>query len=199
MREPLTDRQQEILRFVTEYVQKNGYAPSVREIARAFKIGTPKGAADHLKALERKGYISRHGRSPRALRILHTPPGAPNVIPILGRIAAGHPVFAEENFEGTLELPSDTFARGDVFAVKVKGDSMEGDHIVDGDFAIIKKQQAVANGDIAAVMIENEVTLKRVYVQRNRIELRPSNPKYKSIFADKNVTILGKMVGLIRK
>lgn len=199
MKEPLTDRQQEILRFVTDYVHKNGYGPSVREIARAFKIGTPKGAADHLKALERKGYISRRGRSPRALRILQPPPGVPGAIPILGRIAAGHPVFAEENFEGTLELSADFFGHGQMFAVKVRGDSMEGDHIVDGDLAIIRKQQTVANGEIAAVMIDNEVTLKRVYFQLNRIELRPSNPKYRSIFVDRNVSILGKMVGLIRR
>lgn len=194
--EPLTRRQEKVLRFVSGYIARNGYAPSVREIAAALKIGTPKGAADHLKVLERKGYIRRTARRPRALTLLRDPGG----IPLVGRIAAGRPTPAEQDIEDQIPLPPGYFGPGDCFALRVHGDSMIGDHILDGDLAIIRRQPTVRNGEIAAVLVDGEATLKRVHVRGSRVELRPSNPNLSSITVPADeIRILGRYVGLVRR
>jgi repressor LexA len=193
--ETLTKRQQQVLRFVAEFIRENGFSPTVREVARAMRIAI-KGAQDHLAALERKGHIERKSRKSRTLQVVGIEAGG---IPIVGRIAAGRPIEAVENFEGVLAAPPGLFVRGDLFALKVRGDSMLGDHVCDGDLAVIRKQPTVENGEIAAVLLDHEVTLKRVFARRGQVELRSSNAAYKpSVVPAESVRILGKLVGLVR-
>jgi repressor LexA len=192
----LTKRQQQVLKFISDFTAEHGFAPTVREIAQAMKIAI-KGAQDHLSALQRKGYIERKSKTPRTIQV--TAGAFTGKIPILGRIAAGRPIDAVENFEGMLPVASDFFSKGELFALQVKGESMTGDHILDGDMAIIKKQPTVNNGEIAAVAVENDVTLKRFYLKGEKAELRPSNDAYKTIVVPaSDVRILGKMVGVLR-
>jgi len=200
--EELTARQARVLRFVEEHIARHGFAPSVREVAAAMRIGTPKGAADHLKALERKGYLERSRGRSRALRVTRDSSGARPGIPIVGRIAAGAPILAEEHIEGSLAVAADAFGRisGELFALRVIGDSMIGDHIVDGDLAILRAQPRVENGEIAAVLIEGDATLKRLHRRGERVELRPSNPAHKTIALDGGeVRVLGRLVGVLRR
>ncbi len=199
--EELTARQEKVLRFVEEFLSRHGFAPSVREVAAAMRIGTPKGAADHLKALERKGYLERSRGRSRAIRVMRESSGARRGIPIVGRIAAGAPILAEENLEGSLAVAADTFGRaGELFALRVRGDSMIGDHIVDGDLAILRAQPRVENGEIAAVLIDGDATLKRVHRRGDRVELRPSNPAHKPIVLEGGeVRVLGRLVGVLRR
>jgi repressor LexA len=195
--EELTKRQKEVLKFVADYSARQGFAPTVREVAAAMKIAI-KGAQDHLAALQRKGYIERKSRRPRTIQVTAGP--LSGRIPVLGRIAAGRPIDAVENFEGTVGAPAELFGRGDLFALEVRGDSMIGDHIVEGDLAIIRKQPRVENGQIAAVAVEGEVTLKRFHQRGATVELRPSNPAHKPIVAPASeVRVAGLMVGLLRK
>jgi repressor LexA len=193
----LTKRQQQVLRFIGDFTSEHGFAPTVREIAQAMKIAI-KGAQDHLSALQRKGYIERRSRTPRTIQI--TGGVSAGRIPILGRIAAGRPIDAIENMDGTVPMPADYFGRGELFALEVKGESMRDEHIVDGDLAIIKKQPTVHNGEIAAVAVENDVTLKRFYLRGEKAELRPCNPSFKTqVVPAADVTIVGKFVGLVRR
>jgi repressor LexA len=198
--EALTPRQEKALRFVRDFLRRRGYAPSVREVAAALRIGTPKGAADHLKALERKGYLVRDARRSRALRVVDAA-GGPRGIPLVGRVAAGSPILAEENVEERLDVAPETFGRGgELFALRVRGDSMTGDHIRDGDLAVIRAQPSVESGEIAAVLVEGEATLKRVRRRDGRVELRPSNPAHKPIvLVGGEARVLGRLVGILRR
>lgn len=205
--ESLTPRQAKVLRFVRDFVRRHGYAPSVREVAAAMRIGTPKGAADHLKALARKGYLVRDAGRSRALRVVGEDGGSERGIPLVGRIAAGAPILAEENIEEWIDVAPEAFGRGvgELFAVRVRGDSMIGDHILDGDLAVIRAQASVESGEIAAVLIGEEATLKRV-VRRGggRVELVGSNPAHKPIVLERGVgggeeRVLGRLVGIVRR
>lgn len=192
-----TKRQLQVLKFISDFAAEHGFAPTVREIAQAMKIAI-KGAQDHLSALQRKGLIERKSKTPRTIQV--TGGMLSGKIPILGRIAAGRPIDAIENMEGTLPVPSDLFARGELFALQVKGDSMKDEHIMDGDWVIVKRQPTVHNGEIAAVAVDDEVTLKRFYLRGERAELRPANDAFKPIVVPASqVRIVGKMVGLVRK
>ena len=142
--EMLTDRQRAILEFLREYAREFGRPPAIREIARRFGIASPKGVSDHLQALERKGYIRRVKGLARGLELMHEPAG----IPIVGRVAAGLPITAEENIEGSLDVGS-VFGRGSFFAVRVVGESMRDAGIHNGDFVIVKAEGSVEEGAIA--------------------------------------------------
>lgn len=198
----LTERQQEILEYIKQYIEDNSYAPAVRDISRHFNI-TVKASFDHLKALERKGVIhSSEGisRSTGVVGFSSSPTAETISIPVLGSTAAGYPILAEENKEYELSLPSSMVrGSGPFFALHVEGDSMEGAGIMDGDLAIIQQVEQADNGEIVVARLgeENRVTLKRYYVTLNSIELRPENVKYGSIFS-KNVTIIGKLQMIIR-
>ncbi len=195
----LTARQKEILGFIHEYIQTNNYPPTVRETARAFSISV-KGAYDHLKALEKKGCIKTSEKRSRSIELV-TPPedDTPVVqIPLLGEIAAGKPIFADENFERTIAIPSDLIAnRVPHFALKVKGDSMIGAGILSGDVAIIEQTEVAKNGDIVVALLEENVTLKRFYIENNRYRLQAENPHYAPIFTQ-DLRILGKLRGIYR-
>jgi repressor LexA len=210
MAKNLTDRQKEVLNFISTYIEDNKYPPTFREIAKALDISSTKGVTDHLAVLEKKGFINRIKNNSRSIQILRLPDEVKiqlvaGRIPLVGRIAAGEPIFDEGNIDSYLDFDQAFFSRGTIFALKIKGDSMNGDHILDGDIAIIKKQDRVENGEIAAVLIEGfeeGATLKRFHKTSSRVELRPSNPAHAPIVVDAHkirVQVLGKFVGLIRQ
>lgn len=206
MRE-LTSRQRDVLSFITAFSARHGVPPTVREIGEKFKV-TPRAAFDHLKALERKGALKRRigpGRTSRAL----TPTAAPgfHAVPILGRVAAGTPLLAEENREGDLPLaPSALGGRGeDVFALRVRGDSMIEAHICDGDLVLVRRQESASPNDIVVAMVgdgpESEATVKRFLRDGPRVVLKPENRAMAPIVIDpgqRRVQIVGKVIGLLR-
>ena len=211
MRE-LTTKQQEVLGFMRSFQARHGAPPTVREIAHRFKV-TPRAAFDHLRALERKGALQRRasaGRTSRALTLVD--PGAAPVyrpIPILGRIAAGSPLLAEENREGELPVaPSALADRGeDVFALRVRGQSMIDAHIMEGDLVLVRRQETAQPNDIVVALLESEAggdaeaTVKRYLRDGQRVVLKPENPTMKPIVvepAERQVQILGKVIGLLR-
>jgi len=199
----LTARQREVLNFIINHIAERGFPPSIREIGAALDISSLRGVTVHLDALERKGWIKRENAS-RGIHVLAPIPvrkkGAESV-PIIGTIAAGLPILAVENIEGYVLVPEDMLGRsGEVFALKVSGDSMIGDAILPGDLVIIRSQKNIASGEMAAVLLGDEATVKRVYYKEGKVQLIASNPKYQPIVIGReDSTILGKVVGLIRK
>ena len=195
----LTRRQQEILSFIKAFIQEHAFPPTIREVADQFGISV-KGGYDHIKAIEKKGCIRcTHNRS-RAIVVLdqnQVKETGLRRIPIVGDVAAGKPLLAEENLEGDLELPYDMLGPGEFFAVNVKGDSMKDAGIVDGDIAVIRQQDMADNGEIVIAMVEDAFTLKRLYKERNRIKLKAENPAYPPIYTQ-NARILGKLCCLVR-
>ncbi|PKL41242.1 MAG: repressor LexA [Spirochaetae bacterium HGW-Spirochaetae-1] len=196
----LTDKQQNIYEFIKDSIRESGFPPTVREVGDKFGI-TVKGAYDHVKAIEKKGFIKTEQNKSRAIVVIDQddviPTDAVN-IPLIGRIAAGSPILAEENIEDYLSFPRSFIGSGDHFALKVRGDSMEDGGIFDGDIAIIKKQNIAQNGDIVAALLEEEATLKRYKLQGDAIHLIPENPAYAPIVV-KDVLILGKLSAVFRK
>jgi repressor LexA len=197
----LTSRQKEIYEFLQKIIREKGYAPSMHEIGKRFKIASTNAVSDHLKALEKKGYIRRVGK--RAIEVL-TAQGQPILtsireIPVLGTVPAGKPLLSEENWEGTLTIPSD-LGSGKLFALQVKGDSMIGAGILEGDRVIVKQQGTAENGEIVCALIDGEVTLKRFYKKADVVTLRAENEKYAPIVLSAGeFRIVGRVVGLIRK
>ncbi len=193
--ERLTKRQKEILEFIEDYLEKNGVAPALREIAGRFGIHI-RAVQDHLKALERKGYIKKLPGKGRGIVVLKSL----NSVPLLGFIPAGDLTFSDEIVDEYLSIDPSLFGLGEIFALRVRGNSMIGDHILDGDIVFIKRQDTVENGTIAAVLVNGEVTLKRVFIEKDRVILKPSNPEMDPIIADPgDVRILGVYVGLLRR
>jgi repressor LexA len=207
MRE-MTPRQREILEFVRSFSDRHGVPPAVREIGERFGF-TARAAFDHLKALERKGMLERRITSKRASRTLVLP-GRPSrqrpgrdEIPVLGRIAAGEPVLAVENREDTIPLRPEWFgAHGsDVFALRVRGESMIGAHIVDGDLVLVRKQESASPGEIVAALIDGEATVKRFAREGESVVLRPEHPTMKPIVVGPDrpdFRVLGKVIGVLR-
>jgi repressor LexA len=203
----LTQKQKQILDYITGFIKEKNYPPSIREIAEYFKI-TPKGAYDHLKAIEKKGYIKTEKNRSRAIELIKSSTGNTlNIdydmikVPLVGRVAAGNPILAEENIEEYLTFPKSMIpanSEKDIFALRVRGDSMIDAKINDGDIAIIKKTSIANNGDIVVALIEDEATLKYFYKEKDYIRLEPANPKYKPIIT-KDAIIIGKLIGLYRR
>ncbi|MBI2467522.1 MAG: repressor LexA [Candidatus Rokubacteria bacterium] len=199
----LTDRQQEVLGFIRQFTQRHGVPPTVREIGGRFRV-TPRAAFDHLRALERKGYLRRRvtsGRTSRALTLADRPT-AVREVPILGRIAAGGPVLSEENREGTLPLPADWMGdKGELFGLRVHGESMVGAHIVEGDIVVVRRQEHAQPGDIVVALVDGEATVKRFGRDGQAVVLRPEHPTLVPIVVhsgEKDVRIIGKVIGLVR-
>jgi repressor LexA len=197
----LTDKQELVLKFITSVIRNRGLPPTIREIGDEFEI-TAKGAYDHLKAIEKKGYLKTSKNQSRAIELLRhsAEDGIPvraMSIPLLGRVAAGLPIFAEENIEEYIPITDKLAKKGAMFALKVIGESMIGDGINDGDIAIIQKKEVARDGDIIVALIENEATLKTYFKDSDAIRLEPSNPKFKTIKV-KKVSIVGKLVGIYR-
>ena len=204
MDQRLTDRQREVLDFIQTFSGAHGVPPTVREIGGRFHV-TPRAAFDHLRALERKGYLRRRstvGRTSRALT-LAVPPPKMHEVPILGRIAAGAPLMAEENRDGALPLdPSWVGGRGDdVFGLRVRGESMINAHIVEGDLVLVRRQDHAQPGDIVVALVDGEATVKRFARDAHAVLLRPEHPTMGPIIirdGEKDLRILGKVVGLVR-
>lgn len=194
----LTERQREIYDFIRSKIESRGYGPTVREIGLAFDIKSPNGVMCHLKALEKKGLIKREGFSARAIQLLDHRPESPG-LPFLGRVAAGSPTQAVAQDE-RLEF-KDLFGGPDNYVLKVQGQSMIDDHIEDGDFVVIQKKETAEDGERVVAMINDEVTLKRIYREKNHIRLEPSNKNMDPIIVHSNedARILGVLVGVLRK
>lgn len=194
----LTKRQEKVLEFIEEYMEKHGYPPSIRDIARKFRI-TPRGAQIHLIALEKKGYIVRGSGKARAISLTKRREAV--LVPVVGTVAAGEAIQMVELPDEEIEIPKSMCAPGfEHFALRVKGDSMIGDHIIDGDYVVIRKQDHADPGDIVVVSIDDsEATLKRLRMDKGKVILEPSNPEMEPIVVEpERVRILGKLVGVIR-
>ncbi len=195
----LTARQRQVLEFIKGYIKDQRYPPTVREIAQHLDISV-KGGYDHLKALEKKKVLHCNLNRSRAIQILE--PGEPELdghesVPLLGMVAAGRPLFAEENREGTIHLPGGMLGTGRHFALRVRGDSMRDAGILEGDITVVRHQNTADNGDIVVALVDEAVTLKRFFLEKNRVQLRSENPAYPPIYTQ-NVRILGKLSFLIR-
>ncbi|MDR1351886.1 MAG: transcriptional repressor LexA [Treponema sp.] len=195
----LTDRQREILTFISKYIKSHTYPPTIREIADNFKISI-KGAHDHVTALKKKAYVKNDKRS-RTLEVIRRDgedEGSSIEIPILGPVAAGVPILAEENWDGSIPVNRSMLRKGSrYFALNVKGDSMEGAGILDGDLAIIEQLETAENGEIVVAMVNDATTLKRYYREKTRIRLQPENDNYKPIYSQ-DVRLLGRLAKIIR-
>ncbi len=196
----LTERQRQVLVFVEGFCGRQGYPPTVREVAAHFAI-QPRAAADHLAALKRKGYLHREPGRSRGLALSPRTPGSVVEVPILGRIAAGRPLLATEQVEDTLPLPRSWVRGEEVFLLKVTGESMA-PLIRPGDLVMVRVQPRVGRGDIAVVMVEEEATLKRVYEEAGGLVLKGDNPDFTPLrFSPAQAAeaqILGKVVGVYR-
>jgi repressor LexA len=195
----LTKRQQQVYQFIRQYMQKHGYAPTVREIAERFDMASPNGVMCHLRALERKGFIHRTAGHARALTLRHESPE--HSIPVYGIVAAGSPVEAIQQEDDRLQLDELFPTRQGLFALRVRGNSMIEDHIQDGDLVLIQPQSEPQNGQRVVAWIDGDVTLKRFYRERGRIRLEPSNAQMQPIYvsARDNFRILGVLRGVIRR
>ncbi len=198
----LTKRQREILTYVMSSMQQRGYPPSVREIGAALGLTSSSTVHSHLTALEKKGFIHRDPSKPRAIEILKDgasqPPKRVVNVPVLGRIAAGHPLLAEENVEDVFPLPRDLVREDAAFILRVRGESMIEVGILEGDYLVIRQQATANNGEIVAALLGDEATVKRFYRERDHIRLQPENRTMAPILT-RDATILGKVVALIRR
>ena len=195
----LTARQKEVLDFISSYIDEHAYPPTIREIAEHFSISV-KGAYDHVKALEKKAYLRLGENRSRALELLgrEKPERSVVEIPLLGAVAAGRPITANENYSGSIHVPIDMVRTATCFALSVRGDSMKDVGIFHGDIAVIEQRPTADNGEIVVAMIDDAVTLKRFFRENNRVKLVAENPAYAPIYTQ-DVKILGRLRGLIRK
>src|SRR6266511_3952800 len=195
----LTVRQKAIYDFLLKTIREKCFAPSIPEIGKQFKIASTNGVSDHLKALEQKGYIGRVGK--RAIEVLNalgkSVLTATREVPVLGRVPAGKPFLSEENVEGVLTIPADMSSGEKTFALRVKGDSMIGAGIMDGDRVIVKQQSTAENGEIVCALIDGEATLKRFFKKDGVVTLKAENEKYPPITVSSGeFRIVGRIVGL---
>ncbi|MCY1042171.1 transcriptional repressor LexA [Corallococcus sp. bb12-1] len=215
--EELTERQREILTFIVKETENRGFPPTIREIGEHMDIRSTNGVNDHLKALERKGYLTRGEQQSRSLvptkraRLLlglgmKSRDSGMIEIPLLGKVAAGLPALAQENMEDSVKI--DSFLLGgvngrEVFALRVKGQSMIDDGIHDGDYLFVKKTPSAQPGEIVVALIEDEATVKRYYPEVDRIRFQPANATMQPIYVNKtdfrSTMILGQVVGVYRK
>lgn len=194
---PLTKKQKEILDYITDFISDFGYAPSYRETAKHFGLSSVATIAEHINCLKEKGYLEYEPKLARSVQISTNYQDKLSSIPLLGLIAAGYPIEAIKTNE-VLDIPPD-MAGPNVYALKVAGDSMIEDGILDGDYVIIERCHLPHNGDIVVALLDKEnVTLKRYYKEKNFVRLQPANKKYAAI-RTKNVQIQGKVKGVIRK
>jgi repressor LexA len=199
----MTHRQKQIYDFLVGTVRQKGYAPSVQEIAAKFRIASTNGVFRHLKALEKKGHIRRVGKRAFEIQSLQGRSVFPDAreVPILGRVPAGKPLLVEENIEGFLPVAGE-FARGkEVFALRVKGDSMVDAGILEGDYVIIRRQETAENGSVVCALTDDGATLKRFYKKGDTVILKSANRNYAPIVpaGQSDFRILGKVVALVRK
>ncbi len=203
-RDELTDRQREILEFINESIRERGYPPTLREIGARFGIRSTNGVNDHLRALEKKGYLHREDLKSRALRPVDAVMERTAEVPLLGKVAAGQPILAEKTYDDTVKI--DRFFIGqerEVFALRVQGDSMIEDGIFDGDYVFVRKQLNANPGETVVAMIGDEATVKRFYPEGDSIRFQPANARMSPIVVKKrdfrSVNLLGIVIGVYRK
>jgi len=200
----LTPRQRRILDVIMEALDDHGYPPSVREVGLAVGLSSPSSVAHQLKVLEAKGFLTRNPKLPRAIEV-HLPGQKARqtnddiaTIPLLGRIAAGAPILAEEHVEDMISLPRQLIGKGDCFALEVHGDSMIDAAICDGDWVVVRSQPRAENGEIVAALLDDEATIKSLRQSEEQTWLMPHNPAYSPIDGNQ-ATIMGKVVAVVRK
>ncbi|MFZ7102750.1 MAG: transcriptional repressor LexA [Peptococcaceae bacterium] len=205
MLDNLSERQLEILNFIKSELRCKGYPPSVREIGENVGLSSSSTVHGHLAQLEKKGYIRRDPTKPRAIEVITTNTeeeiqASKNIvnIPVLGQVAAGTPILAEENIEETLQLPWELVRSEHVFALHVKGESMINAGILDGDLVLVRQQKTARNGEIIVALIENEATVKRFFLEKDCIRLQPENDLLEPIYT-RNAQIAGKVIGVYRQ
>lgn len=199
MQERGLNTQRRILEFIKKEIELKGYPPSVREICQAVNLKSTSTVHGHLEQLEKRGLIRRDSTKPRAMEVLDNPLSKGRSVPLVGRVTAGIPILAEENIEDYIVLPQDLVGSDDeLFALRVRGDSMIRAGILSGDFIIVRKQNHADNGDIVVAMIEDEATVKRIYFEKDGVRLQPENPYYDPIYSRK-VSVIGKVTALFRK
>jgi repressor LexA len=202
----LTERQREVYEFVVGYADGHGYPPTVREIGEAVGLASPSTVHAHLANLERAGYLRRDPTKPRALELTHRERAAGaevRVLPLVGEIAAGGPLLADENVEDHLAVPEPLSRGGEEFLLRVKGDSMIEAGILAGDYVVVHRQQTARDGDIVVALAgedeaADEATVKRFFREKGRIRLQPENSALEPLYPG-HVQILGKVVGVFRR
>jgi repressor LexA len=205
----LTRRQKEVLDFISEMTEKNGFPPTIREIGKKFKIASTNGVRAILSALSVKGYIRRKPLLSRGIEVLRSVSSSigrvkPALVsvPLLGRISAGLPVLAVENVEGSIGIDRTLFPGDGIFFLKVVGDSMRDAGILNGDYVLAQQQNTADKGEIVVAMIGDEATVKRYFPEKNKVRLEPANPEFGPIIVEKRTPdffIAGKVIGLLRK
>jgi len=197
----LTKRQKEIFDFIRRYASKHGYPPTVREIGKAVGLGSPSTVHAHLANLEKIGLLRRDPTKPRAIEVLVErakravrTPG----LPIVGEVAAGEPVLAEENIEDYLQVPAVIGGEDGDFILRVKGDSMKDAGILAGDYVVVRSEEDAPDGEIVVALVGEEATVKRIYREANGVRLQPENRSYKPI-RTQDAKVLGRVVGVFRK
>ena len=207
----LGKRQIQIYEFICSYSEEHGYPPSVREIGAAVGLASPSTVHMHLKVLEDEGYIRRDPKKPRTIEVVakDDPAGARLAqvgqdldrgtvsLPLVGRVAAGTPILAEQNVEETLTLPTSIVGDASSFILRVRGDSMVNAGILDGDYVVVKEQHDAHNGEIVVALIDDSATVKTFYRERDRVRLQPENDTMEPIYVD-DLQILGRVTALIR-
>jgi len=196
-RRPNGDTQQRILEFIEKYIEENNYAPSVREIGEAVDLKSTSTVHGHLNRLEKKGLLHREAMKPRTIDVTREEKMQMVRLPLLGKVAAGVPILAEENAEGYMQLPEAMVGSGEHFILEIRGDSMITAGIMNGDYVVVKRQSTAQNGEIVIAMIDDEATCKRYFKEPDRIRLQPENPRMRPFYA-RSVTILGKVVAVYR-
>ena len=198
----LTPAQQKVLAFIKDFVIRHRFAPTAREIAEYLGIAEKNGFY-YLDLLERKGYIRRQPHSPRRIEFVgEALPRSPVRVPVLGRIPAGPPLEAVEEVEGELFLDPTLLGEGEIFSLRVKGDSMTGAHICDGDYVLVRAQRNAEDGEIVVAVIDGEATVKRLRLRKEKVRLEAANPAFPPITVPTNAPsfrIAGKVVGVYRK
>ena len=201
----LTPRQQEIWDFLVDYVERHGYPPTVREIGEAVGLASPSTVHAHLANLERAGVLRRDPTKPRALELTGATrrTAQTHMLPLVGQIAAGGPLLAEENVEDYVGVPEPLARGGEEFLLRVKGDSMINAGILEGDYVVVRRQQSAQNGDIVVALVgldesADEATVKRFFRENGHVRLQPENDALEPIYAE-HVQILGRVIGVFRR
>ena len=203
MERELSQRQKQILQCIVQHTESNGYPPTVREIGEAVNLSSSSTVHAHLKALEECGLICRDAVLTRAIRVVagnfgaYRPKRVAN-LPVVGRVAAGRPLLAVEDVEDSFPVPREFLAGGDGFMLRVKGESMIEDGIMDGDYVIVRRQNTAENADTVVAMVGDEATVKRFYKEKGKIRLQPRNSTMEPMMYS-SVEIIGKVVGLMRR
>ncbi|NND84392.1 MAG: transcriptional repressor LexA [Acidimicrobiia bacterium] len=204
-RPALSTRQQEVLDYIRSMVQSRGYPPSVREIGEALGLSSPSTVHSHLSSLVRFGYLRRDPSKPRAIEVVDDTPatalltGPTREVPLVGHIAAGSPILAEEDVEDVMALPEQLVGGGPVFMLRVRGDSMVDAGILDGDLVVVRRQPTAENGEIIAALVDGEeATVKHLERRNDAIVLHPANARYEPMVFTDGVEVLGKVVSVLR-